>query len=131
MKTREARDVMSRNVVTTGGDVKLLEAMKLLLDKDISGLPVVSSGNELAGMLTEHDIMNFAFSGDADSTFVKEAMSTEILTFSPDANLYSIVNCFATHRIRRVPIVENGKVVGIVSRQDILREMLSMYGVGE
>ncbi len=127
MKNKLAKDVMTREVVTVGPDVRLTVAMRTLLENAISGLPVVDAENRLVGCLTEHDIMNFAFSGDADSTEVKEAMSEAVFTFSPAAELPAIVNCFAENRIRRVPIVEKEKVVGIVSRRDILREMLALY----
>lgn len=128
MMAKQARQVMGTEVVTVTKDVKLTKAMKIMLDNRISGLPVVDSNKKLIGIITEHDIVNFAFSGDADATNAGEAMTTELLTFAPDVSLERIVNCFATNRVRRVPIVEDEMVVGIVSRRDIMREMLSMYG---
>lgn len=130
MAAKQARQVMSTDVVTVTKDVKLTKAMKLMLDHQISGLPVVDENKKLIGIITEHDIVNFAFSGDADATDAGEAMTTDLITFSPDVSLERIANCFATNRVRRVPIVENQKVVGIVSRRDIMQEMLSMYGEG-
>jgi len=128
MVAKQARQVMSTDVVTITEDVKLTKVMKLMLDNRISGLPVTDNNKKLIGIITEHDIVNFAFSGDADATNAGEAMTTDLLTFPPDVSLERIVNCFATNRVRRVPIVEDQKVVGIVSRRDIMREMLSMYG---
>ena len=129
MENKQARQVMNTDVVTVTKDVKLTKAMRIMLDHRVSGLPVVERNTKkLVGIITEHDTVNFAFSGDADATNVGEAMTNEVFTFSPDVSLERIVNCFATNRVRRVPIVEDQKVVGIVSRRDIMREMLSMYG---
>jgi len=128
MATKRARDVMTTDIITVTQDVKLTKAMKLLIDNRISGLPVLAEDGKLIGIITEHDIVNFAFSGEADNTTVKQAMTREVFTFAPDVNLYNIINCFASNRVRRVPIVYDGKVVGIVSRRDILKEMLAMYG---
>ena len=128
MVAKQARQVMSTDVITVTEDVKLTKVMKLMLDNRISGLPVTDNSKKLIGIITEHDIVNFAFSGDADATNAGEAMTTDLLTSPPNVSLERIVNCFATNRVRRVPIVEDQKVVGIVSRRDIMREMLSMYG---
>jgi CBS domain-containing protein len=127
MLNKTASQVMTRNVVATRPDALLTEAIKTLLDHNISGLPVVDAEGRLTGIITEHDIMNFTFSGDAADTMVEKAMTPDVITFGPDAELGELVNCFAAKRIRRVPIVDDGKLVGIVSRRDILRVMLEMY----
>ena len=127
MQNKTAADIMTRNVISIHPDETLLRAIELLSDNGISGLPVVDRDGNRVGCITEYDILNFAFDGNADTTTVAKAMSTEIICFPPDATLPELVNCFAKHRIRRVPIVENKKVVGIVSRRDILREMRALY----
>ena len=81
----------------------------------------------LLGIITEHDIMNFALSGEAADTTVAEAMTRQVIVFPPDADVATLVNALGTRHIRRVPIVDQGRLVGIVSRRDILREMLAMY----
>jgi CBS domain-containing protein len=127
MKHKTAADVMTTAVVTVNPETLLTDAIELLLRHSISGLPVVDDANNLVGIISEHDIMNFAFSGDADTAKVGEAMTREVITFPPDSDLITLVNSCAAKRLRRTPIVENGKLVGIVSRRDILREMLEMY----
>ena len=107
--------------------MRLTEAIQLLLRWHVSGLPVVDERGLLVGIITEHDIMNFAFSGDAADTTVGEVMTRDTVTFPPDTGLETLVNCFATRRIRRVPITEGGRVIGIVSRREILREMSRIY----
>lgn len=127
MKSRKAKDIMSTPVVVARKDMRLTEAITLLLRWHISGMPVVDSSGKLVGIVTEHDIMNFGLSGNAADTPVEKAMTKEVTTFAPDSDLETIINCFASKHIRRFPIVEGKKVVGIVSRRDILREMRRMY----
>jgi len=118
---------MTTTLVTAQKDMLLTKCIGLLLRWHISGLPVVDDEGNLVGLLTEHDILNFAFSGDAADTTAEEAMNTEVTTFTADTEVEEIVNTFASQRIRRSPILEDGKVVGIVSRRDILREMGRIY----
>lgn len=128
MKDKTARNVMTKALVTIDKEALLTKVIELLLEYSVSGLPVVDEQNNLVGIITEHDVMNFAFSGDADATRVKEAMTTDVFAFKPDKKLSEIINCFASRRIRRVPIVDDDRrLIGIVSRRDILREMLKMY----
>jgi CBS domain-containing protein len=127
MKARCAADFMTYPVVTVEPGVLLTEAIKLLLRHHISGLPVAAADGSLLGIITEHDIMNFALSGEAADTTVEEAMTRQVMVFSPDTDVATLVNALGTRHIRRVPIVDQGRLVGIVSRRDILREMLAMY----
>lgn len=105
----------------------LTDVIKLLLRWHISGVPVVDEDGKLMGIITEHDMMNFTLSGDAADTKVHEVMTKQVETYSPNMLVAEIINHFATHRVRRVPVVEDGKVVGVVSRRDIIREMDRIY----
>lgn len=124
---RHASDIMTTPVITARPDMKLTDVIDLLLRWHISGLPVVDEAGKLVGIVSEHDVMNFAFDGHAGEVTVAEAMSKEVLSFAPDTDIESLVNCCVSHRVRRVPIVKDGKVAGIVSRRDILREMQRIY----
>jgi len=124
---RTARDIMTDTVIVAKDDMIVTDVIKLLLRWHISGLPVVDDEGNLMGIITEHDLVNFAISGDAADTRVLEVMTTSVEKYSPDTLVVEVINYFAAHRIRRVPVVENGKVVGIISRRDILREMNRIY----
>jgi len=124
---RTARDIMTATVITAKEDMLVIDLMKLLLRWHISGVPVVDNEGMLLGIVTEHDVMNFAISGDATSTRASEVMTKQVETYAPDTLVADIVNNFAARRIRRVPVVEDGKVVGIISRRDIVREMDRIY----
>jgi CBS domain-containing protein len=127
MKIRCAADIMTSPVILAQEEMRLTEVIGLLLRWNISGLPVVNDAGKLVGIITEHDVMNFAFDGQAAEATVGEAMSKDVMSFPPGVDIETLVNTYVSKRIRRVPIVEDGKVVGIVSRRDILREMQRMY----
>ena len=128
MKFVTARELMTTTVITVTPDTPVLEAIDRLVRLGISGMPVVEEDGSLVGIITEYDCIHFAMSGDARDATVREAMNSDVITMPPTAQCPEIANCFARHRIRRVPIVEDGKVVGIVSRRDILRRIMQTYG---
>ena len=127
MKILKAADIMTTNVVTAKKDMVLTDVIALLLRWHISALPVVDDDNKLIGIVSEIDLVNMTLDGNAEDTMVEDVMVTEIVSFGPDAQLAELVQSFSKNRLRRVPILDNGKVIGIVSRRDILREMLRRY----
>jgi CBS domain-containing protein len=127
MKKIKAADFMTKKVIAATEDLPLTEVIELLVKHNISFLPVLDAEQNFLGVITEYDVINFASSGEADRTKVKEAMSRQVVHFSPEDNFETIVNECLTKRIHRAPIIEGGKVVGIVSRRDILRQMLNLY----
>ena len=124
---RTAREIMTENVITVREDIVLTKVIKLLLRWHISGVPVVDEEGKLVGIITEHDVVNFMLSGDAADTRAREVMTKQVETYSPDTLIVEIINHFAARRIRRVPVVENGVIVGIISRRDIIRELDRIY----
>lgn len=127
MKMKKVSEIMTPVVITVMPDMRLTEVLKVMLKHDISAVPVVDSRQDLAGIITEYDIMNFAFSGTAAETTVEEVMIRDVVTFAPDADITALVNFCAKRRMHRVPVVEGKKIVGVVSRRDILREMDRLY----
>ena len=124
---RKARDLMTANVIKTKPNELVISAIKVLINHHISGLPVVDAEGNLVGIITEHDMVNFMLSGDAADTTVSDVMTKNVDTYGPDTPFEDIVSHFAAYRNRRVPVVENGKVVGIISRRDIIIEMNRIY----
>jgi len=124
---RKAKDLMTVDVITTKPDILVTSAIKVLINNHISGMPVVDDAGNLLGIITEHDIVNIMISGQAADTKMSDVMSRNVDTYDPDTPFEEIVSHFATHRNRRVPVVENGKVVGIISRRDIIIELSRIY----
>ena len=127
MKTTKAADIMTMNVVTAKKDMLLTDVIALLLRWHISAVPVVDDEGKMIGIVSEIDLVNMAFDGNAADTTIEEIMVTDIVSFSPSTELADLVQTFSKRHLRRVPIIDEGKVVGIVSRRDILREMLRRY----
>ena len=127
MKTTKAADIMTTNVITAKKDMVLTDVIALLLRWHISAMPVVDDDDRIVGIVSEIDLVNLTFDGNAGDTTVEEVMVTDIVSFSPDTQLADLVQSFSKRHLRRVPITDKGKVVGIVSRRDILREMLRRY----
>ena len=130
-KKRTAKDIMKAPVITAKEDMLITDVMELMARWRISGLPVVDDDGKLIGMITGRLIMNFAVSGEAARTRVSEVMSKQLEiygpTFDPDTAVDKLVNHFATSRINRVLIIEDGWVVGIISRIDIIWELNRIY----
>jgi CBS-domain-containing membrane protein len=127
MKTTKAADIMTTNVITAKKNMVLTDVIALLLRWHISAMPVVDDEDRMVGIVSEIDLVNLTFDGNARDTTVEEVMVTDIVSFSPDTQLADLVQSFSKRHLRRVPIIDKGKVVGIVSRRDILREMLRRY----
>ena len=123
----KAKDIMSKTVTTIRSDGTLLDAIQLLVCKEISGLPVVNEQGKMIGIITEKDILNFVFSGNLKNTRVADVMSKEVVSFSPETSVDTIALAVGQNKFRRVPIVEGDKVVGIVSRRDIIRSALDLH----
>ena len=113
---------MTTNVVTTTKDMVLTDVIALLLHWHISALPVVDDDKNILGIVSEIDLVNMTLDGNARDTTVDEVMVTDIISFGPEATLAEMVQSFSKNHLRRVPIVKGRKVLGIVSRRDILRD---------
>ncbi|HAM38119.1 MAG: hypothetical protein A2474_00035 [Elusimicrobia bacterium RIFOXYC2_FULL_34_12] len=119
----KAKDVMIKKVVTIHPESSLKEAVKIILKKGISGLPVIDNSNKIIGILTEKDIINYMISGNLNHALASEAMSTNIISVSSDTDLTKIALLFCEKGIKRVPVIDNGKLVGIISRRDMIRSI--------
>jgi CBS domain-containing protein len=129
-----ARDLMVRKLVTFRPEAPIHEAISQLLRNEISGGPVVGADGELLGLLSEFDCLKAVASGEffeEDTAYARDTvadlMTTECHTVSPDMDLYAITSSFLTLGVRRLPVVENGRVIGQVSRRDVLREVERLY----
>ena len=123
----KAKDIMNRNVTTVSPEATLIDAVKLLVAEKISGMPVLDAGGKLVGIISEKDILNFAFSGNIRQTRVKEAMSKKVISFSSETEIDKISLAISENKFRRVPIVDGEKLVGIISRRDIIKILLSEH----
>jgi CBS domain-containing protein len=147
--TIEAAAIMTRNVITVRPDDTVAHVAKVLAEHDISAVPVCEADGQLVGMISEGDLMRpfgqeyelrrswwlnllaegtdlapeFANYLRTDQHHVRDVMTREIVTATEATSLPAIADLLGQHRIKRVPIVRKGKVVGIVSRADVVRAL--------
>jgi len=123
----KARDIMTTDVVYTKKDAPVLEAMKLLIDHEITGVPVVDNDMNLMGILTEKDVLELFYAPEhGKGKSVEEFMTQPAVHFDEDESLEDICNLLIDVTFRRVPVTSHCKVVGIVSRPDIIRHIFEM-----
>ena len=123
----EISDIMSTNVVTVSPDMTILEATNVLTKHDITGLPVVDRKKRLLGIVSEKDLLRLAYglkthtyaSDDSPKT-VEDVMTKEVVAFDEEDRLSDVIKCLMDGDFRRVPILSGGKLVGIISRRDLL-----------
>jgi CBS domain-containing protein len=112
-----ARDIMTHRVYTTTPQATVQEVAQLLSRERISGVPVINSEGKLIGIVTEADIIAKATSNDLR---VKDIMSSEVIVVDEETPVSEIAQLLTSKKIKRVPVVHDGRVVGIVSRADIV-----------
>jgi CBS domain-containing protein len=110
----QARDIMTRDIITVSPTMTIKNLAMTLIKNQISGAPVARKDGKIIGVVSEADIV--AKKGKD----VKAIMSKTIISVGEDAAVEEIAQLMTTHRIKRVPVMRGGAVVGIVSRADIV-----------
>lgn len=149
-----AKDIMTKEVITVKPDTKVEEVASLLVENKISGIPVVNDNNEVIGVVTEKDLIVKAselkvpfyitlfdsiiflenpirFNNDLKkyvASQVKDAMTTNVQVVEEDTPVTEIASIMQKKRVNRVPVVRNGKLVGIITRNDILKSVVKSNG---
>jgi CBS domain-containing protein len=149
-----ATDVMTRDVLTVAPTTPIAEAIRVMLEKHVSGLPVIDAAGSLVGILTEGDLLRRAetgtekhrprwlqfLRGDAAlaSDYVRthgrrvgEVMTPEVVSVTESAGLEDVVSLMERHHIKRVPVICATRLVGVISRSDLLRALLECLPNGD
>jgi CBS domain-containing protein len=144
----QAQDIMVRGVISVGPDMPVRAAANAMVSNGVSALPVIGIDAKLVGIVSEGDLIRrvetdtgrerswllemFVSTDALAKEFVKsharhvaDVMTRDVITAAPNASLREIANLMEKHGIKRVPIVENDKVVGIVSRANLLQALAS------
>jgi CBS domain-containing protein len=132
----QAKDVMSDGILSVGADASVLEAARLLVNCRVSAMPVVDESGTMTGIVSEADLMDdaedYVSAYDGRPTRrVADVMTHDVVTASEDTPIAQIARLMKRHNIKRVPVLRNGAVVGIVSRVDILRGLISLSHDGD
>jgi len=142
-----AADIMTHKLITVTPQTSIKEAVTLLLQHAVSALPVLSSGGELVGIISEGDLLRRTELGTerhlsrwrellghqqqqandyarAHTQRVADAMTLGAIFVAPEVTLSEIVALMEAHHVKRLPVIDKGKLVGIVSRADLLRALI-------
>ncbi len=115
-----ARHVMTCGLLTVRRNSPIYTAMELIATGDITGLPVVDDAMKLVGIVSEKDLINLLCDPNAKAGLVQDCMTRDVVSFDWDDSLFEVCHCLINNNFRRVPILEKGKLTGIISRRDII-----------
>lgn len=114
-------DAMTKNPITVPAEITNREAVQLLLKHNISGLFVVDEQGDLAGIITEYALLDMLYDPKMLGERVEKYMTRDVATVQESDSLIDAANTLILHRFRRLPVLADGKPVGIISRRDLLR----------
>jgi CBS domain-containing protein len=117
---RSVRDTMTGNPRSIDASASVVEAAQLMREGHIGSLPITHDG-QLVGMITDRDITTRVVADAADhrTAPVGDVSSRDLVTVEPDRDLDEALQLMAAHQVRRLPVVENGRLVGIVAQADV------------
>lgn len=147
----KVKDIMTKDIITVTPDTEVVKAAKILLEKRINGLPVVDDSGKLVGILCQSDLIAQQKSIPIPSLFtlldgfmpltimkridkevekiaaimVEQAMTPKPVTVDPDADIEDVARLMVDKNYHTIPVLDGGKVVGIVGKEDILKTLLS------
>ncbi len=130
MRSARVKDFMTTDPVTLTPDMDIHRAMKILLEREISGAPVLDAQGGLVGILSTKDCLKVAFSASYHREWggpVSEFMSSEVQTIESDTDIVEAAELFLKVRYRRFPVVTNGRLDGLISRYDVLRALDALW----
>jgi CBS domain-containing protein len=124
------RDYMATDVVTLSPAMEILQAMELLLDRKFSGAPVVDDDGGLVGVLSKKDCLKAALNASYHQQWggvVADYMSRRVETLDASLDLVAAAERFLASHYRRFPVMEDGRMVGQISRADLLRALVGQW----
>jgi CBS domain-containing protein len=122
----KVKDFMARHLITLSPEMEILRAVSILLKNDIAAAPVVDDAGNLVGILTERDCMKVVLNAGYHSEYggqVSEFMSPEVETIAANESIVDVAKLFFGQRFHRYPVLDNGRLVGQISRRDVLRAL--------
>jgi CBS domain-containing protein len=119
-----AKDVMTREVFKLSPSTTVEQAIRLLLEHGYSGAPVVNNEGVLIGIISEYQLLEVIYDPDTTKLPVEHIMTRSVLSVDEGALLSDVTSLFILHRIRRVPVLSGGQLVGLITRRDVLRYII-------
>ena len=121
-----AKTIMKTDVISIEKDTEVYEAIRLMVERNVTGLPVVNEDGSLAGVITEKDVLRLLYDSQDIPGTVEQFMTKKVVCFDQEDSLIDIVDSFINNHFRRVPILSEGQLVGIISRKDVIAYILKL-----
>lgn len=120
----KAKDIMTKDVAYINPDSSVTEAAQLMQKHNVGSIPVCDKTGVI-GVVTDRDIVvrNVAHGTDPHATQVKNVMTTKVTTVTPDMDISKVTDIMSTNQVRRVPVVDNNMLVGIIALGDLATDM--------
>ena len=118
-----AREIMTDDLVTVRPEDAIEDAIQLMLKEEISGLPVTNEQGHLIGVITEFALLGIVYDQQIKNQTVEQHMTRELITVDINDPVSRVADLCIVHRVRRVPVMKNGQLVGIIARRDVLRAL--------
>ena len=118
-----AGDIMTDNLVTIRPEASIEEAIDLLLTHGISGVPVTDKEGHLVGVITEFALLAVVYDQRVKDHFVAEHMTRNVITVNVDDPMRRAADLCIVNRVRRLPVMKDGRLVGLIARRDVLRAL--------
>jgi len=126
-----AKAIMNMHVITVPEGEDIYEAIRIMVLNNITGLPVLRDDGTLAGIISEKDVLRLLYNIEDQPGTVAKYMTTDVVCFDQEDSLNDIAQSFVTNNFRRVPILSQGKLVGIISRKDIIHHLNTIKHEGQ
>jgi len=123
----KVKDVMDKEVVTVLPDESVREISKMLVKNRLSGVPVVDKKDRLVGFISERDIITAVKAKDFLKKKAKDIMNKKVFSVKEDMLAEEVTKIFTDYPFRYLPVIKEGKVIGIVSRKQIIEKLLGHY----
>ncbi len=123
-----AKDIMNADVIAVDPDDAVEKVMGQMIDKGISGLPVVDMSGQLVGIITEFDLLDMVWDPNTGKNKVYHYMTRDIRTVDEEDELVDVAEMFRMLSIRRLLVMRGEQVAGVISRRDLIRHVLRIRG---
>ncbi len=120
----ETKAIMSRDVVHAHPETPIARVLELLIEHDITGVPVLEHDGKLVGIVTEKDMIGVLCGQDVPSGTARDYMTEDVLSFDENDDIIAVCECLVNNPLRRVPILAEGRLVGIISRRDLIKYII-------
>ena len=121
----KAKHIMTKNIIYVKKDTPIYQCLELMAEHNISGIPVVKDDMSLVGVISEKDVLHLLYADkDQEEKTVNDFMTQPAIYFDESKNLPDVCNFLAKNIFRRIPVTSEGKLVGIISRGDIIAHIV-------